>query len=232
METLVNNEHAYNIIRGFAWHSIILLSAFAFDLVSYFRTSEAAATSIVRVLVLSAKLTALVYQIIWLCNTPVNKRNQDETTVSVLAVIVIVLFAVGDVVTMAVVKLPRFVIAFVACTAAFLQLLMTSIERRARQRQLEKLDVVPFVSSVSGTLGTAALVGAFLWSAAAVLNQAGSREFELVLIVLLGLATALVVFGTLYISLYLNHALTNGASMRVTRSTRSHSATLANLSAL
>lgn len=214
MGALMDNEHAYNLARALVWQSTVLLSAFAFDLFSYFRESEASITSIVRVLVLCAKLVALAYQLVWLCNTPKEERNRDETTVAVLAVMVILLFSISDVVAMPIIDLPHLVVVFVACVAAFLHLLMTSIDRRARRRQLEELEIVPFVANVSGFIGTAAVIGAFLWSAAAVLSLTGTRDFELVTIVLLGMATTVVVFGTLYISLYVNRMLANGERVR------------------
>jgi len=210
MGAIMDNTHAYNLIRALVWQSIILLSAFAFDLFGYFRKSEVSITSIIRVLVLSAKLVALVYQCVWLCNTPNEERNQDETTVAVLAVMVVLLFSVTDVVALSIMDLPHLVIVFVTCVATFLHLLMTSIDWRARKRQLEVLKIVPFVVKVSGIIGSAAVLGSFLWSTVAVVSHVGKRELELAAILLLGLATAAVVLGTLYISLYMNRLLTSG----------------------
>lgn len=210
MGALIGDQHAYNLARGLVWQSIVLLSAFAFDVFGYFRKSDGSATSIIRVLILCVKLCALAYQLVWLCNTPVADRNRDDTTVAVLAVLVILLFSVTDIVAMSVVNLSHTAIVFVACVAAFLHLLMTAIDRRARIRELRKLQILPFVMQISGVIGTAAVLGAFLWASAAVLSQTGERDLELAAIVLLGVATLAVVVGTLYMSWYLNRLVQSG----------------------
>ena len=213
MGALVGDRTSYNLARGLIWQSVILFSAFCFNLFGYFRESDQSAASIFRILVLIAKLCALAYQLVWLFSVPKSMRGRDDTTVAVLAILVILLFSITDVLDMSIVDMSQISVVFVACAAAFLHLLLTAIDRRARQRELEALNINLFLLRVSTALGTLAVLGAFLWAAAAVLSRTGNRDLELVALVLLGFVAFGIVLGAIYVSLYLNRMLSRGMSV-------------------
>ncbi len=205
---LLNDDSAYSVVVGLAWHAVIIAFAFAFELTFYFRESERTVANLFRVLLLCFKGSLIAWQSWRLFRGQI--KNDVAGNVGRIQLVVLVLFSVSDIVAISVVTMPRTALVFVTVSAALLHLLAASMDRRLRMDALGHLRSRAGVGWLSAALDAAVVASSFLWAAAAVAAETGDRDLELALLILLGLGAAIVVVGTAALACILNTVAIEG----------------------
>jgi hypothetical protein len=197
-KALWSNEEAYSVVSGLSWHTVVIVSALAYELIFYFRTSERSIANLSRVFALIFKLALIAFQSWRLWRGEI--QNASARTVARLSIAVLLLFSVIDVVGMSIVDIPKTAVIAVAITAALLHLLAAATERRARMDALRRVRTKAGVGWLSAGLDAAVVGSSFLWAAAAVAAETQERGLELALLILLGVCAVVVLFGTVVLA--------------------------------